>query len=236
MEAVGGERESSNGNGNGTFGAFSWRKDELEALSLSASSRGGGLVLVAADVIYDEGLTDAFFHVLRLLMPVPVPPAVSAGRNSGGKLAGDGSDDDVTSASKEVKCDSLADQTPSAQSASSENSVGFEATASGQKSTGDERTFSSAERGLHAVMYLALEKRFNFSMAELSVAATGYGALLRNVLDTTQADSGVDRSAQQTDAEKDFEGRRLPLSFQQCFHYQRNDAMELWEIRRRRRR
>lgn len=226
-----------NGDGNGTCRPFSWKKDELEGLSLSTPSPGGGLVLVAADVIYDEGLTDAFFRVLRMLMPVPAAPPVPVGRQSGDKLAGDCSDNATrTPKDEDANYGGGVDQTPSA----SVDSAGSEAAASGKKSTiSDENVPPGAKGKAQAVLYLALEKRFNFSIAELSVAATGYSALLRNVLDITQqaADSGgagVDRSAQQGEnALKDFEGRRLPLSFQQCFRYTRNDAMELWEIRRR---
>eukprot|EP00752_Nemacystus_decipiens_P008139 g7279.t1 len=237
-ESVAQQNKSSKGNGSGACRPFSWRKDELEGLSLS-TSLGGGLVLVAADVIYDEGLTDAFFHVLRMLMPIPLPP-VPAGENGENTVPGDCKSSNVTSAPKAANRRSSVDETPPFSSASGD-SVGSESAATGKESKGDadERAFCCAEgKAQAAVLYLALEKRFNFSMAELSVAATGYSALLRNVLDVTQqADdggAGEDGSAKQAhDAEKCFEGRRLPLTFQQCFRYQRSDAMELWEIRRR---
>ena len=225
------------GNGNGPCRLFSWRKHELEGLPASTSHGGGELVLVAADVIYDEGLTDAFFHALRMLMPIPASPMPPVRKNEH-ELAGDHGKD---AASPPRDCVTLVDQTPSNPSANTK-SVGAEAAAahsSGDVSTSKEHVVFGAEGGQgQAVLYLALEKRFNFSMAELSVAATGYSALLRNVLDTTpEAHSGgarVDgRKQQGRNAQKDFEGRRLPLSFQQCFHYRRNDAMELWEIRRR---
>eukprot|EP00903_Cladosiphon_okamuranus_P012156 g11403.t1 len=211
----------------GTCRPFSWRKHELEGLSASTST-GGELVLVAADVIYDEGLTDAFFDVLRMLMPTSAPPS------SGAKLA-DGCSGGVTPSRVRV------DQTPPAHSASG-NSDGSEAAATigGSCSTScQKQVVSGADGGKErAVLYLALEKRFNFSMAELSVAATGYSALLRNVLDTTPQRAGSGRAVADSfqrgeDVQKDFEGRRLPLLFKQCFQYQRNDAMELWEIRRR---
>ena len=167
-------------------------------------------------------------------MPIPAPP-VPAGRHRRDKLAGDLSDN-VTSTPNNPKCGGSVDETPSVPPPCGD-SVRSKAAASGNKPTGDEPVFRGAEGRAQSVLYLALEKRFNFSMAELSVAATGYNALLRNVLDTTQATesgAGVDRSARQGgNAQKEFEGRKLPLSFQQCFRYTRNDAMELWEIRRR---
>lgn len=231
---VSGERKR--GNVYGACRPFSWRKHELEGLSASTST-GGRLVLVAADVIYDEGLTDALFHVLRMIMPIPVP-LVPATRKSGDKLADSCSVGVTTSSLRPLKRGRLVEQTPCVRSASA-NSDGSEAAASGNNSTSNKQVVSGAEGAKEqAVLYLALEKRFNFSMAELSVAATGYSALLRNVLDTTpqEVDSGragVDSVQRGETARKDFEGRRLPLSFQQCFRYQRNDAMELWEIRRR---
>lgn len=169
-------------------------------------------------------------------MPIPAPP-VPVRRHCADKLAGDPSDN-VTSTPNNPKCGGSADETPSVPPACGD-SVSSKAAAGGNKPTSDEPVFRGAEGRAQSVLYLALEKRFNFSMAELSVAATGYNALLRNVvLDTTQATesgvAGVDRSAQQGgNAQKEFEGRKLPLSFQQCFRYTRNDAMELWEIRRR---
>ena len=83
------------------------------------------------------------------------------------------------------------------------------------------------------VLYLALEKRFNFSLAELSVSATGYKALLGNVVDVTDAADGRGIGDGCASRRKAFEGIRLPLKFQQCFRYNRSDAMEIWEIRRR---
>lgn len=84
-----------------------------------------------------------------------------------------------------------------------------------------------------AVFYLALEKRFNFTLKDLSVVASGYKSFLRNV--STDETAGVDgpRSTNMQQHQHDFEGKRIPLSFPQCFRYDRSTAMELWEIRRR---
>lgn len=229
MAMVGGERSSK---GTNISRPFAWSKNELEGLSLS-TSLGGGLVIVAADVIYDEGLTDAFFDVLKLLMPP---------RKKREETIADDCSCDGKSAPKSAGSGGVAEQTPPANSASSVDSAVFDVPAS---STGNKPTIEeqgrSGVRGAKgdAVLYLALEKRFNFSMAELSVAATGYSALLRNVLDTTTEGDNrgagvVQGCAQQgLNAQKSFEGKRLPLPFQQCFRYQRSNAMELWEIRRR---
>lgn len=120
--------------------------------------------------------------------------------------------------------------------ASVDNNVDVEADSNDQEqeelAPGGQTWSFGAGGGGEAVLYLALEKRFNFSLAELSVSATGYKTLLGNVMDVT---NGVDASVVGGCAlrRKAFEGVRLPLTFQQCFRYQRSDAMEIWEIRRR---
>jgi hypothetical protein len=84
------------------------------------------------------------------------------------------------------------------------------------------------------VCFLALEKRFNFSLAELSVVATGYRAMRERVLDLDDA-SAVAAAAASESTTPPFAGRRVPLSsFQQCFTgYTRTPQMELWELWRR---
>lgn len=154
---------------------YNWRDGELEdLLSWRVDDSGGGVTILASDVIYDEGLTEAFFGILKIMMP---PPAA--------------------------------------------NHYG----------TGE----TQAQRS--SVLYMGLEKRFNFSIAELSVAATGYRALLRNVLDITDGDvidqAGRGKRAQDGQGCQEFTGVRLPLDFAKCFRYNRSEAMEMWEIRRR---
>ncbi|CAM9266164.1 unnamed protein product [Ectocarpus sp. 12 AP-2014] len=213
--------------GTGTCGPFSWRKGELDELSLISDSKRGGLVIVAADVIYDEGLTDALFEALKLLMPVPSLRARSLRKK-------DNCDGSVSSTADNATKSLPHQTTPSTTAtSSSEDSVVTDVLISNPVDDHDWHPL-----GTDAVLYLALEKRFNFSMAELSVAATGYNALLRNVVDVTEKDgvgAGVDGCTPQgmKRAKKGFEGIRLPLSFQQCFRYERSNAMELWEIRRR---
>ncbi|CAN0479263.1 unnamed protein product, partial [Ectocarpus sp. 8 AP-2014] len=216
--------------GTGTCGPFSWRKGELDGLSLISDSKRGGLVIVAADVIYDEGLTDALFQALKLLMPAPSLRARGLGKE-------DRNCDGNVSSTADNGTKPLPHQTaPSATAIPArEDSAVTDEPVSDKNPVGDH---DCRPLGTDAVLYLALEKRFNFSLAELSVAATGYNALLRNVVDVTEKDGvgiGVDGCTQQglKSAKKAFEGRRLPLSFQQCFRYERSNAMELWEIRRR---
>lgn len=218
--AMVGRESNSEGKGGRIFsGRFDWEKDELEGLSLPTSR--GRLVIIAADVVYDEGLTDAFFDVLKLLMPVPTLPS----RNK--------------SASKGAGCAGLVEETSPASSASEEDVGFFGSLASvGEKSIAKEKGTPGVRRQA-AVLYLAIEKRFNFSIAELSVAATGYNALLRNVLDVTTEGRRAEVTKESCrwqglkTQKKSFEGRRLPISFQQCFQYQRSNAMEFWEIQRR---
>ncbi|CAM9093355.1 unnamed protein product [Ectocarpus sp. 4 AP-2014] len=213
--------------GTGTRGPFSWREGELDSLSLISDSKRGGLVIVAADVIYDEGLTDALFEALKFLMPVPSLRARGLGkedRNCNGSVSST-----ADNATKPLPHQT----TPTTATPSCEDSAVTDVPVSKPVDDHDCHPL-----GTDAVLYLGLEKRFNFSVAELSVAATGYNALLRNVEDVTEkhgVDTGVDGCTQQglKSAKKGFEGRRLPLSFQQCFQYQRSNAMELWEIRRR---
>lgn len=205
---------------------FTWSKGELEGLSASTRTGGGGLIIIAADVIYDEGLTEALFDVLTSLMPPLVPrdgDRVADSKNCRGIS-------DRTPATQTSPC-------PTANSADVEVDVAFSDTHCGRKHVEQARAdVSRVTDDGEAVLFLALEKRFNFSLAELSVAATGYNALLRNVLDVTggRGEEGKRAEACPPQAhDKMFEGRRLPLSFQQCFRYQRSNAMELWEIRRR---
>lgn len=231
VKMVGGERSSEGNRSN--FRPFAWRKDELEGLSSRSTSHDGALVIIAADVIYDEGLTDAFFDVLKLLMPPPTLPQSKIRED----IIADDCKCDGDSVPKGAGSGGLAAGTPTANSASTDFGVVGLSSCSGNNSTVEEQDSSSVKR--HAVLYLAIEKRFNFSMTELSVAATGYNALLRNVLDVTaERDSRVTGAEegcaqQRLKSQKVFEGKRLPLTFQQCFRYHRSNAMELWEIWRR---
>lgn len=212
---------------------YAWRAGELASLLSSGDDSkdghgGRGLVILASDVIYDEGLTEAFFGILKTLMPPPSPPITTTGSGKTGT--------ELNSSSSGVP------KPPPPSSAA---------------------PATAASSALSPVLFMALEKRFNFTIAELSVVATGYKALLRNVLDVTTAreDStyhpsshfmtggdvsttrnchSATREACSRDRQEDtqihhqaFEGVRLPLKFAQCFQYQRSAAMELWEIRRR---
>lgn len=225
---VGGEPSSE---GDRSFRPFAWRKDELEGLLSRSRSHDGALVIIAADVIYDEGLTDAFFDVLKLLMPAPTLPQ----KHQREDTVADNSKRDGESAPKGAGAGGIAAETRTADSIDS--GVIDSSPSGGNPPTVEEHASSGAKS--HAVLYLAIEKRFNFSLTELSVAATGYNALLRNVFDvTTERSSRVmgaeEGCAQQgQESPKSFEGKRRSLSFQQCFQYQRSNAMELWEIWRR---
>lgn len=226
------EEDESGASKNSIEYPYAWRTGELGSLLWSGDgvmdNRGRrGLVILGSDVIYDEGLTEAFFDVLKTLMPPP-PPTCDQGHRHSGK--------------DRAEANNGSSRAPTLRLPSSL------ATASSSSPS--------------PVLYMALEKRFNFTIAELSVAATGYKALLRNVLDVTTANEGSSRSHPNhpnggvISVAKDsvgnapgeaclrdlqnhhrrnqaFEGVRLPLTFAQCFRYQRSVAMEMWEIRRR---
>ena len=260
--------------------SFDWRKGELERLSSPLPSETGEpkpLVILAADVIYDEGLTEAFFDVLKLLMPPPPPISPSGGRRQNAPPPSHGNDN-VRScqdgASREANGDPRGPKmketglerlpgssrstdsvdmpedyeplssaqrqgcaTSAASLTTSNTSVDVQIDSKGlereEPPTGGGQNVSSFGAGGDggAVLYLALEKRFNFSLAELSVSATGYKALLGSVVDVTDGvDGRVAGSCEQK--RKAFVGTRLPLAFQQCFRYNRSDAMEIWEIKR----
>lgn len=226
---VSGERRSE-GKGDKILRPFAWRKGELEGLSRSTSP-GGGIVIIAADVIYDEGLTDAFFDVLKLLMPARTKPPTKTRADT---ITSD-CNCDHKYAQKGAGRDELAAKMSPTYSGSVIDSGVFDShTSTGNNTSTRQQRSSSLQR--ETTLYLAIEKRFNFSLPELSVAATGYNALLRNVLDVTMeaegrvADGGC--TQQGLDSPKAFEGKRLSMSFQQCFRYQRSSAMELWEIKR----
>lgn len=289
------EHDDKDGVQSGCDSPFNWRKGELERLlSPPLLSETGEptppLVILAADVIYDEGLTKAFFDVLKLLMPPPPPPplATLSGRHrrQGAPpppfIADDGDQPHHDSASreangggkrgtstKESSHERSRDPLPSTSSAddvSEDNEplssqprqqqrqgfAGYVAPVNtnnhgvepdSKEDQGKEEPPSSGGQmfssfiagggGETVVLYLALEKRFNFSLAELSVSATGYKALLGNVLDVTDAVDGRVVGGGCASRRKAFEGIRLPLNFQQCFRYNRSDAMEIWQIRRR---
>lgn len=178
---------------------FDWRREEMEGLCTLDS--GEELLIVASDVIYDEGLTEALFRVLRKIMPVPLPARDT--------------EDNIHK---------------------SRSSTGRGADYNHLNST-QARSESVQPLRKNSVFFLALEKRFNFSLEALSVEATGYQTLLRNVLDYTgkgdevppiAAQRGQQRGKQQL---QEFAGTRVALTFPSCFEYERSEAMELWEIR-----
>lgn len=193
-----------------------------------------GLVILAADVIYDEGLTEALFDVLKVLMPTPLAQhrsnhsATNHTIKSSTREGGSTSSNTDTGGSRTADLDRIhvtvgepiACTTP-----------GSDVGNTGNRNSLPTQRCAHVRAAGEAVLYLALEKRFNFSLAELSVAATGYNALLRNVVDVTDVEGEVVVGCAQE--QKAFEGARLPLSFPQCFQYKRSAAMEIWKIRRR---
>jgi len=75
-------------------------------------------------------------------------------------------------------------------------------------------------RSKHAIVYLALEKRFNFELATLSVQAHGYRCFMRHL----EKRDNVEGDGMQ------LRGKLIPLIFPACFEYCRVGQLELWEI------
>ena len=221
-QGVAASEERSRARDGTTIDPFAWRSGELERL-LSTRATGGRLVILASDVIYDEDLTDAFFSVLEVL--VPPPPAVADFVDVVLKPSTSIPSSAPESVQDELNAGRL-DSTSDTHLITLEPKGGISAAMKLQSGINTERQRSDDG----PLLYMALEKRFNFTLEELSVAATGYRAFRNHVLDVS--DDKARESCARGRSWK-FEGKRLPLTFQQCFRYHRGDAMEIWEIRRR---
>ncbi|KAK4361945.1 hypothetical protein RND71_017186 [Anisodus tanguticus] len=133
-------------------GRYSWAQSDIEELKKSS-------LLLAADVIYSDDLTDAFFSILKKLM--------------------------------------------------SDN--------------------------LEKVLYLALEKRYNFTLDDLDVVANGYSHFLRYMI-TGEADDAVSKQLDSA-SEPFFVGEQIDLRFIPCYvrDYNRGHDVEIWKIKLNRR-
>lgn len=195
---------------------FNWRRGELRHL-ISSQTTNDRLIIIASDVIYDEDLTEAFFRALEILMSSPQrleqDTASSEGNNSNNWPT---------------------NNFPAANTRRNAGDQGGTPTKiPTPKLTFHEMGDTGADTSTEGspVLYLALEKRFNFTIKDMSVVATGYSALQRNVLDTTDGPITTPPCGQGHASSFKFEGVRLPLSFQQCFRYARDDNMEIWRIK-----
>lgn len=87
------------------------------------------------------------------------------------------------------------------------------------------------------VMFLALEKRFNFELSSLSVQAHGYEVFLEQFCcDVSHWDPSSRACPTCTcvlaGERPRFRGRRISVeSVPQVFVYERTSALELWELR-----
>lgn len=234
-------------------GPHAWWQGELENLVSPSAMHGDGLVILAADVIYDENLTEALFDALRFFMPVPPLPSGCSCRNRSipldptetvidhtlpkSKNSGGGNSLVTANLRLEKISESSRPHVSPAENIGANSARrlgGLEAPQEKGASINSGKCCCSDVGGeSQAIFYLALEKRFNFSVVEMSVAATGYNALLRNVLDVTNNNGTRDKKPCTGEEGKEFEGTRLPLNFEQCFQYRRSEAMEVWKIRRR---
>ncbi|KAJ0804178.1 putative lysine methyltransferase, S-adenosyl-L-methionine-dependent methyltransferase [Helianthus annuus] len=127
--------------------SFAWSRSEFEELKKAS-------LLVAADVIYSDDLTDALFHTLERLM----------------------------------------------------------------------------SNGFKKVLYLALEKRYNFSINDLNVVANGYSRFRSYVRD--EIDDAENNELQNGSASA-FVGTRIDLTEipQYAVNYNRGHDLELWKIK-----
>ncbi|XP_022010219.1 methyltransferase-like protein 22 isoform X3 [Helianthus annuus] len=127
--------------------SFAWSRSEFEELKKAS-------LLVAADVIYSDDLTDALFHTLERLM----------------------------------------------------------------------------SNGLKKVLYLALEKRYNFSINDLNVVANGYSRFRSYVRD--EIDDAENNELQNGSASA-FVGTRIDLTEipHYAVNYNRGHDLELWKIK-----
>lgn len=208
---------SVNHRGKKTTSPFNWKCGELKRL-LSRHTANDRIILIASDVIYDEDLTEAFFRTLESLM----------------------------SSSQRVKLD-----VTSSESNNSNNRHANNLTAGRMKRNAEDQEtpskFGTPVEAFHheignkgaevfptevsPILYLALEKRFNFTIEDMSVVATGYRALQRNVLDVTDGPLTMSLCRQGYVRSFKFEGMRIALTFQQCFRYPRDENMEIWRIK-----
>ncbi|KAI3806870.1 hypothetical protein L1987_22788 [Smallanthus sonchifolius] len=127
--------------------SYAWNQSQFEELKRAS-------LLVAADVIYSDDLTDALFHTLERLMP----------------------------------------------------------------------------HGLEKVLYLALEKRYNFSIDDLDVVANGYSRFRSYVRDETD---DAENNELPNGSLSAFVGTRIDLTKipQYAFNYNRGLDLELWKIK-----
>ncbi|CAH1776588.1 unnamed protein product [Owenia fusiformis] len=116
---------------------FSWSTSDVKHLNEKTT------VMLAADVIYDNSLTDALFNTVKRLMSQP--PAKT--------------------------------------------------------------------------LYIAVEKRLNFTLTDLEVACPAYTHFIQQVAALTQETSGVR-----------YTSEAIPIDFPQYFHYTRTKYLELWKI------
>lgn len=79
--------------------------------------------------------------------------------------------------------------------------------------------------GCDKVLYLGLEKRYNFSLDDLNVVANGYACFRRYIKEDALCDH--------SDKKSSFVGKRIDLKQipQYTKGYERGEDVELWEIR-----
>jgi len=82
-------------------------------------------------------------------------------------------------------------------------------------------------------LIISLEKRFNFSLSELCVKATGYDHFLSLLSSPSSSSSREEAPPVRDCGFKEFVGKRIDVeSIEQTFVYERDSALELWIVTR----
>jgi hypothetical protein len=169
-------------------------------------------VVLVADCVYDEGLTDHLFGVLRALLKTASKQRQPCQRQP---------------CLRRRKSDAPVMLPQSG--ASNADGTALSGRHGGGGSNGGDGGLGG--RG-GTVVWLTLEKRFNFELATLSVQAFGYRRFLAHIGQLPGQLPGDDapRTSSGGGGPR-LSGRRLSVDqVPQCFDYRRVPQLELWEI------
>ncbi|KAM6602149.1 hypothetical protein CsatA_021758 [Cannabis sativa] len=156
-----------------------WTSSEVEEAQ-------GASILLAADVIYSDELTDAFFSTVERLMSI---------------------------GSEKVQYNNIKMVHSKTCKYISKNSI------------------INGNHFVYQVLYLAMEKRYNFSLDDLNVVANGY-AHFRSYLQDEEDFEGIEDCSRPCFVAKCIDMSKIP---QYVIEYDRGHEVEIWEIKYHRR-